>query len=97
MCLMISANHVLIVLLGVEMASVPCYVLAGMQRHAEKQRGRLEVRRFRRRHGRSDALRAELAVRVARLGAPAHDDRPPGRADPRAAGPTDHGPGRWAG
>ncbi len=33
MCLMISANHVLIVLLGVEMASVPCYVLAGMQRH----------------------------------------------------------------
>jgi NADH-quinone oxidoreductase subunit N len=33
MCLMISANHILIVLLGVEMASVPCYVLAGMQRN----------------------------------------------------------------
>lgn len=33
MCLMISANHVLTVMLGVEMASVPCYVLAGMQRH----------------------------------------------------------------
>ena len=32
MCLMISANHVLIVLLGVEMASVPCYVLAGYKR-----------------------------------------------------------------
>jgi NADH-quinone oxidoreductase subunit N len=32
MCLMISANHLLIVMLGVEMASVPCYVLAGMQR-----------------------------------------------------------------
>ena len=31
MCLMISANHMLIVILGVEMASVPCYVLAGMQ------------------------------------------------------------------
>ena len=36
MCLMISANHVLIVLLGVEMASVPCYVLAGMQRHRSR-------------------------------------------------------------
>ena len=33
MCLMISANHVVMVLLGVEMASVPCYVLAGMQRN----------------------------------------------------------------
>lgn len=29
MCLMISANHLLIVFLGVEMASVPAYVLAG--------------------------------------------------------------------
>ncbi len=36
MCLMISANHILIVLLGMEMASVPCYVLAGMQRHRAK-------------------------------------------------------------
>ena len=36
MCLMISANHLLIVLLGVEMASVPCYVLAGMQRDRSK-------------------------------------------------------------
>lgn len=36
MCLMISANHVLIVMLGVEMASVPCYVLAGMQRSRPK-------------------------------------------------------------
>lgn len=36
MCLMISANHILIVLLGVEMASVPCYVLAGMQRNRSK-------------------------------------------------------------
>ncbi len=33
MCLMISANHILIVMLGVEMASVPCYVLAGMKRN----------------------------------------------------------------
>lgn len=30
MCLMASANHLLIVFLGVEMASVPAYVLAGM-------------------------------------------------------------------
>jgi NADH-quinone oxidoreductase subunit N len=36
MCLMISANHILIVMLGVEMASVPCYVLAGMRRHDPK-------------------------------------------------------------
>jgi NADH-quinone oxidoreductase subunit N len=33
MCLMISANHILLVMLGVEMASVPCYVLAGMKRN----------------------------------------------------------------
>jgi len=32
MCLMIAANHMLIVFLGVEMASVPCYVLAGFSR-----------------------------------------------------------------
>lgn len=36
MCLMISANHILIVMLGVEMASVPCYVLAGMRRNQPK-------------------------------------------------------------
>ena len=36
MCLMISANHILIVMLGVEMASVPSYVLAGMQRNQPK-------------------------------------------------------------
>ncbi len=36
LCSMISANHLLIVLLGVEMASVPCYVLAGMQRNRPK-------------------------------------------------------------
>ena len=30
MCLMVSANHMLIVFLGIEMASVPSYVLAGM-------------------------------------------------------------------
>jgi NADH-quinone oxidoreductase subunit N len=36
MCLMIAANHILIVMLGVEMASVPCYVLAGMKRNQPK-------------------------------------------------------------
>jgi len=36
MCLMISAQHLLIVMLGVEMASVPCYVLAGMKRRDAK-------------------------------------------------------------
>jgi len=33
MCLMVSANHVLVVFLGIEMASLPSYVLAGMLRH----------------------------------------------------------------
>jgi NADH-quinone oxidoreductase subunit N len=32
MCLMVSANHMLIVFLGIEMASVPSYALAGMLR-----------------------------------------------------------------
>jgi len=32
MCLMMSANHMLIVFLGIEMASVPSYVLAGLLR-----------------------------------------------------------------
>ena len=32
MCLMVAANHVLLILLGVEMASVPSYVMAGSQR-----------------------------------------------------------------
>jgi NADH-quinone oxidoreductase subunit N len=33
MCLMVSANHALLVVLGIEMASVPSYVLAGILRH----------------------------------------------------------------
>ncbi|MCH8921770.1 MAG: NADH-quinone oxidoreductase subunit N [Planctomycetes bacterium] len=36
MCLMVSANHLLIVFLGIEMASVPSYVLAGMLRGNRK-------------------------------------------------------------
>jgi len=32
MCVMFSAAHVLIVVLGMEMASLPCYVLAGLKR-----------------------------------------------------------------
>ena len=32
MCIMVSANHLLMVFLGIEMASVPCYVLAGILR-----------------------------------------------------------------
>jgi NADH-quinone oxidoreductase subunit N len=33
MCLMVSANHMLIVFLGIEMASVPSYMLAGILKH----------------------------------------------------------------
>lgn len=36
MCLMVSANHLLIVFLGIEMASVPSYVLVGMLRDNRK-------------------------------------------------------------
>jgi NADH-quinone oxidoreductase subunit N len=33
MSLMVSANHLIVVLVGMEMASLPCYVLAGWQRN----------------------------------------------------------------
>ncbi len=33
MCLMVSANHMLIVFMGMEMASVPCYVLVGIMKN----------------------------------------------------------------
>ena len=33
LCIMVTANHALMVFLGIEMASVPCYVLAGILRH----------------------------------------------------------------
>ena len=36
MCLMVAANHMLIIFLGIEMASVPSYVLAGFQRQKRK-------------------------------------------------------------
>lgn len=36
MCLMASANHLLIVFMAIEMASVPSYVLAGSQRYRRK-------------------------------------------------------------
>jgi len=32
LCIMVTANHVMMVFLGIEMASVPCYVLAGILR-----------------------------------------------------------------
>ena len=60
---------------------------------AQEQRSRLEIRRFRRRHGRRDALRHQPAGRRARLGPPADDGRPAGRIAPRAgAGPPTR---RW--
>jgi len=36
MCLMVSANHMLMVFLGIEMASVPMYALAGLLRERRK-------------------------------------------------------------
>lgn len=36
MCLMVAANHMLIVFLGIEMASIPSYVLVGLLRHRRR-------------------------------------------------------------
>ena len=36
MCLMVSANHLLMVFMAVEMASVPCYALAGLMKGRRK-------------------------------------------------------------
>lgn len=36
MCLMVSANHMLIVFLGIEMASVPSYALVGIVKHQRR-------------------------------------------------------------
>ena len=84
---MVSANHLLMVFLGVEMASVPSYVLAGLLRHGRtQQRGGAEVRRLRRGRGRRDALRHQPAVRRARLGPLAHDGRRLAELRPRQAG-----------
>ena len=91
MCLMISANHVLIVLLGVEMASVPCYVLAGMQRHrAGSSEAALKYAVFG--AGTAGVMLFGLSLLAGVLGS-AHlptMTRPPGRADPiaRSSGPT---------
>ena len=62
--------------------------------NAQEQRGRPEVRRVRRRHGRRDALRHEPAGGRARLGPPADHDRSTGRVDPkRRRGRSNDGPG----
>ena len=84
MCLMISANHILIVMLGVEMASVPCYVLAGMQRNRPKSsEAALKYAVFGAGTAGRHALRHEPAGRRARLGPSADDDRPAGRVAPK--------------
>ncbi len=58
----------------------------------QEQRGRAEIRGFRRGHGGHHALWNEPAGRRARHGPSAHHGRPPGRADPqRRTAPT----GRW--
>ena len=58
MCIMATANHLLTIFLGVEMASVPSYALAGhAQRPAAQQRSGAEVRRLRSRGRRHHAVR----------------------------------------
>ena len=87
MCLMISANHVLMVLLGVEMASVPCYVLAGMQRNRPKSsEAALKYAVFGAGTAGIMLYGHEPAGRRARLGPLAHHDRPAGRTVSSGAG-----------
>ena len=67
---MAEANHLLVVFLAVEMASVPSYTLAGhSQRKSQKQRSFNEIRGLRCRCGRCDALWNESDCRHHRLGA----------------------------
>ena len=58
MMLMVSANHLMMVFIAVEMASLPGYALAGFLKGQEDgQRSGAQVRRLRRRRQRRDALR----------------------------------------
>ena len=67
MCIMASANHLLMIFLGVEMASVPSYALAGILKGAGRAAKRRLNIRFRRGYRRRDALRYQPAGRL-RLG-----------------------------
>ena len=59
MMLMASANHLLMVFIAVEMASLPSYALAGfLKGRRQSQRGGAEVRRLRRRRGRASCSTA---------------------------------------
>ena len=58
MSVMASANHLLMVFIGVEMASLPSYALAGfLKGRRQIERSVAQVRRLRRRRFRRDALR----------------------------------------
>ena len=86
MCLMASANHLLTIFLGVEMASVPSYALAGMLKgRRAQQRSGAEVRRLRRRRGWHHALWHQPAGRRAGQLPFADDGRAAGRPDFAAA------------
>ncbi len=80
MCLMVSANHMLIVFLGIEMASVPSYVLAGMLQHRRtSSEAALKYAVFGAATAGVMLYGISLLVGRARLGAPADDDRAAGR------------------
>ena len=77
MCLMVSANHLLMVFLGVEMASVPSYALAGFLKGRKASfGGGAQIRGVRRRGRRRHALRHQPAGRRAGLLPPADAWRP---------------------
>ena len=88
LCIMVSANHVLMVFLGIEMASVPCYVLAGVLRHRRaSSEAALKYAVFGAGRRRGDAVRLQPALRRAWLGPPAHHGPAAGdvaRPGPRA-------------
>ena len=80
LCIMVSANHVLMVFLGIEMASVPCYVLAGILRHRRaSSEAALKYAVFGGGRRRCDAVRPQPADRRAGLRPPAHHGPAAGR------------------
>ncbi len=79
MCLMVTANHLVIIFLGVEMASVPSYALAGMLKtRPRSSEAALKYSVVWRGSGGNHAVRHQPSGRRVGLVSFAHHDRAPG-------------------
>ena len=86
MCIMASANHLLTIFLGVEMASVPSYALAGMLKGRRKSsEAALKYSIYGAGTAGHHALRHQLAGRSARLLPPADDGQSTGCSSSKPA------------